>query len=354
MKTIKGVNVKNKKVLVRVDFDVAFDKKGRIADDLRIKTALPTIDYLIKNKAKVILMGHSGRPDPDFKNDRKKFSLSPIAKHIKNMCGLTVKFINDCVGEKVEKEVNKLKNGEVLLLENLRFYAGEKKNDLKFSRQLAGLGDLYVNNAFANSHRRHASMVGVTRFLPSYAGLTLVEEIKTLSRAIKKPKKPAVAIIGGAKIETKLSAIGFFNKKYNYVLIGGKIGLGVKRAGNNVILPLDYRGEEKFDIGDKTILKFEEIIKQAKTIVWNGPMGMFEDERYSKGTSKITEAVAGSKAFKIAGGGDTIAALNKYKLFNKMDFISTGGGSMLELLAGKKLPAVEALKNNKIKKYYEN
>lgn len=345
MKTIRNAKVENKKVLVRVDFNVAMDKNGRIIDDFRIKESLPTIDYLIKNKAKIILMSHWGRPKTGLSKDRKRFGLEPVAKYIQKNYGLKIKFIDDCVGKSARQKINVLKNGEVALLENLRFYQGEEKNDLKFAKSLASSADIYVNDGFGVSHRKHASCVGITKFLPSYAGLLLEKEVLTLSKILKNPRKPAVAIIGGVKLETKLPLIKSLVKRYDHILIGGRIGLKIKPNDKKIILPADYQGKSKFDIGEKTIVIFKEIIKKAKTIVWNGPMGMFENKRFEKGTKEIGIAVVKSKAFKVAGGGDTIAALDKYRLFNKIDFISTGGGAMLEFLDGKKLPGIEALKN---------
>lgn len=345
MKSIRNVKIKNKTVLVRVDFDVAIDKNGRILDGFRIKESLPVINYLVKNKAKIILMSHLGRPNPNSKTDRKKFSLRPIARYIKDKFNVKIKFINDCAGDTVKKTIDNLKFGQVVLLENLRFHQEEEKNDLRFSEKLAELADIYINDAFGASHRAHASYVGVTKFLPSYAGFLLEKEIKILSKIIKNPQKPAVAIVGGVKLETKLPLIRLLAKKYDYVLVGGRIGLKLKTKNKKIILPIDYRYKNNYDIGDKTILCFKEIIKKARTIVWNGPVGMFEDERFGKGTKEIVQAVVNSKAFKVAGGGDTIAMLNKYRLFNKMDFVSTGGGAMLEFLSGKKLPGIEALKS---------
>lgn len=345
MRTIRGVRVINKRVLVRVDFDVAMDKNNQITDGFRIAKSLPTIDYLIKNKAKVILMSHLGRPKAGLPKDRKKFGLEPVVKYIQKNYGLKIKFIDDCVGKSACQKINVLKNGEVALLENLRFYQGEEKNDLKFAKSLASLADIYVNDGFGASHRKHASYVGITKFIPSYAGLLLEKEVSILSKILKNPQKPAVAIIGGVKLETKLPLIKSLAEKYDYILIGGRIGLKIKPDNKKIILPADYRGKNKFDIGEKTIVIFKEIIKKAKTIVWNGPMGMFENKRFETGTKEIGIAIAKSKAFKVAGGGDTIAALDKYKLFNKMDFVSTGGGAMLEFLGGDKLPGIEALKN---------
>lgn len=346
MHSIKNIDVKNKRVLVRVDFNVAMDKRNRIIDSFRIKESLPTIQYLRKKGAKVILMSHLGRPDPGSLNDRKKFSLKFIASYMKKKFKLNVIFIKDCVGDMVESQVEKMKNGDVALLENVRLYKEEENNGLEFSKKLSRLANIYVNDAFGASHRAHASHVGITKFLPSYPGFLLEKEIEILSRIIKNPPKPAVAIVGGVKLETKLPLIKSLAKKYDYILVGGKIGLELKTTNKKIILPIDYRDKNKYDIGDKTVVYFKEIIKKAKTIVWNGPMGMFEDKRFEKGTKEIGQAVANSKAFKVAGGGDTIAVLDTYRLFHAMDFVSTGGGAMLEFLSGKKLAGIEALKKN--------
>lgn len=360
MHSIKTVSVKNKTILVRVDFNVALDARNRITDSFRIKESLPTIEYLRKKGAKVILMSHLGRPQPDSLDHRKKFSLKFVARYVKNNFNLNAMFIEDCVGGKVESQVKRLKYGDVALLENLRFYKEEENNDLKFAEKLSRLADIYVNDAFGVSHRVHASVVGIVEFLPAYCGFLLEKEYKILSRLIHTPKKPAIAIIGGIKLETKLPLIQSLAKKYDYVLIGGRLGVELEKnpfgvyvsrsvsshkGEGEVLIPSDYQDSRKLDIGKGTIQKFSEIIHKAKTIVWSGPMGMFENKRFGKGTKEIGTIIAKSDAFKVAGGGDTIAALNKYKLFDTMDFVSTGGGAMLEFLSGKKLAGIETLES---------
>lgn len=344
MKLIKDAKVKGKKVIVRVDFNVSMDKRGKILDDFRIKESLATIDYLRKNKAKIILMSHLGRPHFQSLADKKRLSLEPIAKYLKRKFKTPIKYINQCVGVEVQNKVDLLKDSEILLLENLRFHAEEEKNDEEFSRQLASLADIYINDAFGASHREHASVVGITSFLPSYAGFLLEKEIKILSQAMKNPKRPAVAVLGGVKLETKLPLINSLANKYDWILVGGRLGLELSGNNKKIIIPVDYHGKDSYDIGNKTIAVFNEIIKKAKTIIWNGPMGMFEDKKFGKGTKSVGQLIARSKAFTIAGGGDTIAALTKYRLLKKMNFVSTGGGAMLELLSGQKLAGIEALK----------
>lgn len=345
MRSIKNINVKNKRVLVRVDFNVARDKNNRITDSFRIKESLPTIHYLMANGARVVLISHLGRPEANSAEDRKKLSLEPVAKYIRNNYSLKIDFVKDCVGGEVRQKVGALGNGEVVLLENLRFYSEEEKNDPKFSKQLADLADIYVNDAFGASHRKHASVVGITKFLPSCAGLLLEKEIVVLSKILKNPGKPAIAVIGGVKLETKLPLIQSLlkTKNYDYILIGGRLGLELFTKDKRLVVPTDYHGAEKFDIGDNTVEEFKKNISRASTIIWNGPMGMFENKKFEKGTRAVANAIANSSAFKVIGGGDTVAAVDKYKLFDKMDFVSTGGGAMLELLSGKKLVGIESL-----------
>lgn len=346
MRSIRNINVRNKRVLVRVDFNVAVDKHNRITDGFRIRESLSTINYLRARGAKVILISHLGRPEGDSEGERKKFTLRPIAEYIKKNYHLKIKFLEDCVGDQVCQDIQKMKDGEVVLLENLRFYAEEEKNDKGFAKQLSRLADIYVNDAFGASHRKHASVVGITRFLPAYAGFLLEKEIKTLSKILKNPKKPAIAVVGGVKLETKLPLIDTLlkTKSYQFILLGGRLGLELSKKDKRIITPKDYRNMEKFDIGDTTISEFKTIISGAKTIIWNGPMGMFEERKFEKGTKIIASMIGAANAFKVVGGGDTIAALNKFKLLDKMNFVSTGGGAMLEFLSGKKLAGVEALR----------
>lgn len=393
LKSIKQLkNLKNKTVLVRVDYNVAIER-GKVLDTERIARSYDTINYLLKNKAKIVLMAHLGRPGG---KRVKEFSLKPVVKYLNQITKRKVQFIDDCIGFKVAKQVARLKAGQILLLENLRFYAEEKADDAKFAKELAVLGDIYVNEAFANCHRKHASISAITKFLPAYSGLNLIDEIDNLEKALRGYDKPAIAIIGGVKVETKIKVIEKFLQKYNYVLIGGalannffagqNINLGksiytkedVKLAEylynkykHKIILPIDVRVTNKIspnskvqaydlfnlnklktknwqiiDIGPKTEIYFEHFIQMAKTLVWNGPMGLFEIEPFRHGTDYIAEKFAAHSkgpAFGIVGGGETIVAINDLGLGNWLDFISTGGGAMLEFLEGKTLPGIKPL-----------
>jgi len=394
LKTIKQLkNLKNKTVFVRVDYNVIL-KNNKVLETERIERSFSTINYLLKNKAKIILASHLGRPDG---KPVKEFSLRPIVKYLNKITQKRVYFADDCLGEKVQKQAASLKAGQILLLENLRFYPGEEKNDAKFARELASLADIYVNDAFAVSHRAHASVNAIAKILPAYAGLNLADEVMNLSRLIKGFKKPAVAVIGGVKISTKIKVIDNFLKKYDYVLIGGalannfyaaqKINIGqsvyekdflplaerlMKKAGNKLILPIDVRisnnlkgrgavkavniidltkvKNKKFfivDIGPKTELNFDAYMKLAKTLVWNGPMGVFEIDKYAHGSefvAKNAAIISKGPAFGVAGGGETIAVIEKFKMKNWFDFVSTAGGAMLEFLEGKVLPGLKPLK----------
>jgi len=380
MKTLRDFNFEGKKVLVRCDFNVPLSQEGEILDDFRIKSSLPTIEYLIKSGAKLILISH-------LEVKEKLVSLKPIASKLEELLNKKVKFLSDCLGKNVKKEIEKMEPGEIVLLENLRFHRGEKENDAKFAKEISKLGDFYVNEAFSCSHRNHASIVGIPKYLPKAAGILLEKEIKILSQILENPNRPFVAIIGGIKLETKIKTILNILERADHLLIGSKIGEAILAqkmillerefpeekliekidlTNQKIHLPLDgeialknleevylRRGgigtlrkeEEIFDIGPETIKIFEAIIKNAKTILWNGPMGMFEDKRFENGTKKICQAIASNySAFKVAGGGETISAINKFNLANKFDFLSTGGGAMLEFLAGEKLPGIEVLK----------
>ena len=375
MKSIKSIsNLKNKKVLVRVDFNVPVGDDGIVdkKEDWRIRAALPTIEYLLKKKAKVILMSHLGRPEKKLEvgNWKSGYSLKPAANRLGELLDCKVRFVGDCIGNKVEKSVNKIKAGEIIMLENLRFYKEEKNNNEKFAEKLAELADIYINNAFSVSHRKHASVCAITKFLPSYAGLLLEKEVRILSEAMENPKRPAVAIIGGAKVETKLPVVKYLANKFDNILVGGVVANemsdddtlaekptpSLSREGNNqegnfqegnvVKLPNDFVWEnnERMDIGPETIKEYLKIISRAKTIIWNGPMGMFEKEKFSEGTKSIVAALTKSKSCVIMGGGETIAAVSEFGDLKKIDYVSTGGGAMLEFLAGRKLAGLEALK----------
>jgi len=381
MKNLKEGDFKNKKVLVRCDFNVAVGEDGKIADDFRIVGTLPTIKFLIKKGAAVILMSHLEN------NDGVPVSLRPVASSLGKMLGCPVKFLNDCFGGKIKKEIARAKPGQVILLENLRFHKEEKANDPEFARQIAEMGDCYVNEAFSCSHRAHASIVGIPRYLPAYAGLLLEEEIANLQKILKKPRHPFTVIIGGIKVDTKIRAIANFAKIADHILIGSKLGAiilaqkqqypgqetvkkdpaagAVDLTSSKINLPIDgvlalkdrsegylrvagvgtmRREEEVYDIGPETAKFFAEIIKESKTIFFNGPMGMFEEREFSAGTRAVVEAIAQARgAYRVAGGGQTLEAIRKYKAQNDFDFLSTGGGAMLEYLSGKELPGIKAL-----------
>ena len=386
MKTIKDTNLENKKVLVRCDFNVPLDEEENITDDFRIQQSLPTIKYLIEKKAKVILMSHLGKPGGKVVENLR---LTPVKDRIENYLKISIDKADDCIGEEVKKKIEKMKEGDVLLLENLRFHSGEESNDLEFARQLADLGDIYVNDAFGTCHRKHASIVGIPKFLPSFAGLLLKKELDAFSKVVLNPSRPLVVIIGGAKIESKIKVIKYFLKNSDHLLIGGKIAnsilivkgvlLGrpwpdeevvkeIKKfdlTSPNLHLPVDVlasptetgkygtrvsapgrvrKDELLLDIGPETIKMFSKIISSASTIIWAGPMGFFENPLFEKGTREIAEAIIkNQKAFKVAGGGDTISALRKFHLEEWFNHISTGGGAMLGFLAGEELPGISAL-----------
>jgi len=381
MKLLTEGEFKNKRVLVRCDFNVALDAQGRIADDFRIVRALSTIKFLLKNGAAVIVMSH-------LEHEGKPVSLKVVSKRLEKLLLKRVKFLNDCVGDKVAKEAGAIKLGQVMMLENLRFHSEEKVGSDVFARKLAAMGDCYVNEAFSCSHRNHASITGIPRHLPSYAGLLLEEEIKNLSKILENPVHPLVVVIGGAKAETKSKVIANIAKTADHILIGSKIAerilsqkqqlMGRNIAGKSdlsidfidltspkIHLPIDgvlvlkdssegymrtaaigqMRGEEDiYDIGPETIKFFTDIIKDARTIFFNGPMGLYEKLQFSAGTRAIVEAVSRNyNAFRVAGGGETLEAIKKYKADKKFNFLSTGGGAMLEYLAGNVLPGLVAL-----------
>ena len=384
-KSVTDIDVKGKKVLVRVDFNVPI-KEGKIKDDTRMTAALPTINYLLENGAAVILFSHLGRPndEPD-----PQFSLAPVAKHLQTLIPNKVKFSEDCIGDSAEKAAQSLQPGEVLVLENTRFYKAEKKNDPEMAKKFAKLADIYVNDAFGSAHRAHASTEGVAKFLPAVAGFLMEKEIRYLGQAVADPARPFVAILGGAKISDKIGVIDNLLSKADAVLIGGgmantflkakgfetadslveeeAIGTAkelLAKSGNKLHLPVDLviakafvnEAESKvigledvpsgwriLDVGPKTVSEFAKVIEDAGTIVWNGPMGVFEMSNFAKGTFGIAEAVATSDAVSIIGGGDSVSAINQSGLSEKVTHISTGGGASLEMLEGKILPGLAAL-----------
>lgn len=386
-KTILDMDVKGKKVLVRVDFNVPL-KDGVVGDDTRIRAALPTIKHLLKNGAAVILCSHLGRPKggPD-----PKYSLKPVGEHLATLLKKPVAFAEDCVGPIAEAAAKKLKKGQVLLLENTRFYPGEEKNDLDLARQMASLADLFINDAFGTAHRAHSSTEGVARFLPAAAGFLLEKEIQYLGEAIANPKRPFVAILGGAKISDKIGVIRNLLAKADKILIGGGMAntflaaQGFNMAdslveaealetakellalgGDKLVLPLDMVIADKFeadaahrtikagkvpagwrvlDIGPKTIKAFKEILATAGTVVWNGPMGVFEFPYFAKGTFGVAKAIATSQAVSVIGGGESVAAIQQSGLAKKITHISTGGGASLEMLEGLVLPGLAALQD---------
>lgn len=386
--TVEDVDVKGKKVLVRCDFNVPLNDKQEITDENRIVGALPTIKYLIDNGAKVILCSHMGKPKG---KPVPELSLAPVAKRLSEKLGKEVVFAADdnVVGENAKKAVSEMKEGDVVLLENTRYRAEETKNEEAFSKELASLADLFVNDAFGTAHRAHCSNVGVTAFLkPAVAGYLIEKEIQFLGNAVNSPVRPLVAILGGSKVSSKISVIENLLKKVDKLIIGGGMAytfmaaMGkttgtsllepdyidyakkmLDEAGDKLILPVDTVIAEKFDndapskvvegdipdgwmgldIGPKTIELYKEALKDAKTVVWNGPMGVFEMPNFAKGTNEIASVLAGLDATTIIGGGDSVAAVNQAGLGDKMSHISTGGGASMEFLEGKELPGIAAL-----------
>jgi len=392
MKFLKKNDFKNKRVLVRVDFNVPLDEDGNVSDESRIIAAIPTINYVLSKNGIVILLSHLGRP----KGNDKAFSLLPVAKKLSKLLQRRVKFLNDCVGNEVEKKLNQSKGGEIYLLENLRFYKEETSCDKVFSEKLSRLGDVYINDAFGASHRAHSSMYGVVRHFKQkkYCGFLLQKEIYNLNKVYKKTTANSLAIIGGAKISSKInvlySLINIVDKiiigggmAYTFISsLGGNVGSSItekeslndakeilkkaKQKNVEILLPVDSLNTNEFknnlgvatnifnipkgsiglDIGPKSISLFEKEILLSKTIIWNGPMGVFEFSNFSKGTRSIAEAVCNSTkngSFSLVGGGDSVAAIKKYRLEKKISYLSTGGGAMLEFLEGKKLPGILAL-----------
>lgn len=379
-KTIKEVDVNGRRVLVRCDFNVTPEEDGSISNDLRIRQAIPTIKYLLKKKSKVILLSHFGN---------KKESISPVKEVLAKLLKRKVSFINDCVGERVEKKVSEMKQGDILLLENVRMYDSEKENSLEFGKRLSLLAEVYINDAFSVSHRDHASVTKPPLFLPSATGFLMEKEISVLDKVVKNPKRPFVAIIGGAKVESKIQAVNYFLENADHVLLGGKIAnmvLIVREIASNlpwpdseiiknvkqidytspklhipvdVIASLDNTGEKEtretgpgkvgkeediFDIGKETIRLYGDIIKEAKTIIWTGPLGFSEKEVFENGTKEVGRyMVKNRKALTVIGGGDTNKAFLKFNLFKKVDFVSYGGGATLTYISKGPMPGIVAL-----------
>lgn len=387
--TIEDLDLKGKRVLVRADFNVPLDDRGRITDDTRLVAVLPTIEHVIAHQGKVILFSHLGRPGGKVVED---LSLDPVAQRLSELLSRPVRKLSDCVGPEVIQAVSDMREGEVILLENLRFHREEEANDKNFARQLARLGDIFINDAFGTAHRAHASTVGVTKFLPSAAGFLLAREIDYLDRVLSNPARPLVAILGGAKVSGKIGVIENLLDKADTLVVGGgmaytflvsegmevgsslveteKVDLAreilrkARRQRVSLLLPTDHLvadevspdartkvveqagippGWRAVDIGPDTIELFASAIRGARTVVWCGPLGIFEIESFSKGTFAVAELLANSNALTVIGGGDSVAAVRQAGLIDKMAHVSTGGGATLEFLEGKKLPAIEAL-----------
>jgi len=350
-KLIKDFDVKNKRVLVRCDFNVPLDEEGNILDDYRIKKSLPTIKYLIEQKAKIILMSHL---DPDSTNvvDRK-YNLDKVAEKLAGYVGFSIAKEDNCIGLEVENQSNILKPGKILLLENLRFYKEETHStssgqaDLEFAKKLSYLGDIYVNEAFSVCHRNHASITGVPKFIEHCAGLLLEKEIESIDRVLQNPAKPMIAIVGGAKVETKSKFINNISKVADSVIISGLIAKEVAEKNikfdypEKIVTPVGQL--DALDINEESIKIFQEKIANAKTVLWNGPFGKFEDQEYAKGSLAIADAIIKSGAFSVVGGGETVEFITKQGMIDKFSHVSTGGGAMLSYLSGDKLPGLEAL-----------
>lgn len=386
--TLNDLNVSGKRVLVRVDFNVPLDKKtNEITDDKRIRESLPTIKFLADNNAKAVLCSHLGRPDGKAVDSLR---MDKVAARLQQLLNKKIKKLDDCVGDGVKSEVVKMNNGDVIVLENLRFHPEEEANDENFSGQLADLAELYVNDAFGTCHRAHASTYGVTKYLQSAAGFLVEKELRIMGKAIEAPDKPFIGILGGVKISDKIKVIENLLAKVDNLLIGGAmIFTFFKAQGKNtgsskveteyvdlakellsnkkIMLPVDVVAADKFDananskvvdagsipdgwsgldIGPETIKNYKEILENAKTVLWSGPMGVFEFDKFANGTKEIAEFLSGLKATTIVGGGDSAAAVEKFGYADKLTHVSTGGGASLEFFEGKKLPGIEALEES--------
>ena len=390
-KTVKDINLKGKKVFVRCDFNVPMDENQKITDNTRIVAALPTIKYLLEQNCKIILASHLGRPKGEVKPE---FSLKPVAKELSKLLGKDVIMANDVIGEDATSKAENLKEGEIMLLENVRFHREETDNDPEFAKKLASMAEIFVNDAFGTAHRAHASTTGIADYIPGVAGFLIEKELKFLGNAINNPERPFVAILGGAKVSDKIGVIDSLLDKVDTLMIGGgmaytffkaqgynvgnslceveKTDLALeemkkaKAKGVKLLLPIDTKiGKEfkpdtesktvawteipdeweGFDIGEKTIEMFKKELQNAKTVIWNGPLGLFEFDQFAIGTNEIAKTLADLDATTIIGGGDSAAAVTKAGLADKMTHISTGGGASLEFLEGKKLPGIECLQD---------
>lgn len=390
-KTVKDIDLKGKKVFVRCDFNVPMDENQNITDNTRIKAALPTIKYLLEQNCKIILASHLGRPKGEVKPE---FSLKPVAKELSKLLGKDVIMANDVIGEDATSKAKNLKEGEIMLLENVRFHREETDNDPEFAKKLASMAEIFVNDAFGTAHRAHASTTGIADYIPGVAGFLIEKELKFLGNAINNPERPFVAILGGAKVSDKIGVIDSLLDKVDTLMIGGgmaytffkaqgynvgnslceveKTDLALeemkkaKAKGVKLLLPIDTKiGKEfkpdtesktvawteipdeweGFDIGEKTIEMFKKELQNAKTVIWNGPLGLFEFDQFAIGTNEIAKTLADLDATTIIGGGDSAAAVTKAGLADKMTHISTGGGASLEFLEGKKLPGIECLQD---------
>ena len=390
-KTVKDIDLKGKKVFVRCDFNVPMDENQNITDNTRIVAALPTIKYLLEQNCKIILASHLGRPKGEVKSE---FSLKPVAKELSKLLGKEVIMANDVIGEDATTKAANLKDGEIMLLENVRFHREETDNDPEFAKKLASMAEVFVNDAFGTAHRAHASTTGIADYIPGVAGFLIEKELKFLGNAINNPERPFVAILGGAKVSDKIGVIDSLLDKVDTLMIGGgmaytffkaqgynvgnslceveKTDLALeamekaKSKGVKLLLPIDTKigkefkpdtesktvawteipdGWEGFDIGEKTIEMFKNELQSAKTVIWNGPLGLFEFDQFAIGTNEIAKTLAELDATTIIGGGDSAAAVTKAGLADKMTHISTGGGASLEFLEGKKLPGIECLQD---------
>lgn len=346
MKSIKDFDVTGKKVLVRCDFNVPSDDDGNVVDDFKIKESLPTIRHLVEQGAKVILISHFDPESTGFVEP--KYTFQGVANRLSKLLNMPVMKTDDCLGSKVQEKIAGMKNGELLLLENVRFHMGETDNIDEFAKKLAELGDLYVNEAFSVCHRAHASVVGVPKYLPHAAGLLLQKEVENLNKILENPVRPMVAVVGGAKVKTKAAFIENISNIADTVIISGLIQKEIIEKGisfahsDKIIAPSGDLAAP--DIDDASIELFRQKIMQSKTVVWNGPFGKFEDKQYKKGTLAIAKAIIDSGAFSVVGGGETLEFLRKEGLIEKFSHLSTGGGAMLAYLAGEKLPGIEALR----------